>query len=140
MATPLPVFLVQLVASRAMVGPVSQRITNKFGDRVVHDAKAFVPKDTRSLMRSIKRQKGSGSGLAASIGVGSVSITAGGPSSPNDVDYAQYVELGAQGRAPSHFMRRAINKNLPKYEKELADVMALLHAGRPGRVKGSIGR
>ncbi len=133
MATPLPLFLVQLTTSAALVGPVGKRITEKFGDRVVHDAKDFVPKDTRSLMRSIKKQKGRGLGA-------SLSITAGGPSDPNDVDYAQYVELGTSGRPPSHFMRRAVNKNLPKYEKEMADVMALLHAGRPGRISGSIGR
>ena len=135
MATPLPLFLVQLTTSLALVDPIAERITNKYGDRVVHDAKKNVLKDTRSLMRSIKTQK-----AILAKGNASSAITAGGPSDPNDVDYAQYVELGAQGRAPTHFMRNAVNKNLPKFEKELADVMALLHAGRPGRISGSIGR
>ena len=135
MATPLPVFLVQLTASIAVIDPVAVRITNKYGDRVVTDAIKNAPRITGSLRRSIKRQKGKLGG-----GVASVSITAGGPSSPHDVDYAQYVELGAQGRAPNPFMRKAVNKNLPKFQKELADVMALLAAGRPKRVAGSIGR
>jgi len=131
MATPLPMFLLQLTASMAVVNPVATRITNKFGDRVVTDAIKFAPRLTGSLRGSIKRQKGTG---------GAMSITAGGPSSPHDVGYAQYVETGTSRMAPQPYMRPAFNKNLPKYEKELADVMELLTAGRPGRVSGSLGR
>ena len=131
MATPLRVFILELTASAAALDPVADRITNKYGDRVVADGIKFAPRITGSLRKSIKRQR---------KGLGSISITAGGPSSPHDVDYAAYVHDGTVRMAPNPFLRKAVNKNLPKYEKEMADVMALLHAGRPGRVGGSIGR
>ena len=55
MATPLPVFLAQLQASKVLINPLTSRTMVKHGDKTVLDAQKFVPKRTRSLMRSIKR-------------------------------------------------------------------------------------
>jgi HK97 gp10 family phage protein len=132
-ATPLPVFLLELTVSQAALNPVTERITNKFGDRVVADGIKNAPRLTGSLRNSIKRQPALGG-----KGVASINITAGGPSNPHDVDYAVYVHDGTARMAPRPFLRNAFNANLPKFEKELADVMELLHAGRPERVSGRL--
>lgn len=128
MATPLPVFLAQLQASKVLINPLTSRTMVKHGDKTVLDAQKFVPKRTRSLMRSIKRG-------TPRPGFGGITllISAGGPSSPNDVDYAGHVEEGTGNMAPQPFMRPAINKNEPLLEKDLANLMELLAAGRPGR-------
>jgi len=133
MATPLPLFLVQLSASVAAIDPLVLRAAKKHGDRAVAKAQKDVPKDTRSLMRSIKRS-------SAKVGGGQVTIllSAGGPSSPNDVDYAQYVELGTGRMSARPFMRPAVNHQLPIMAKDLANLMELLAAGKPGRATGSL--
>lgn len=128
MATPLLVFLAELQAAKVLINPLTSRTMAKHGDKTVLDAQKFVPKDTRSLMRSIKR-----SSPIPGFGGIKMLISAGGPSSPNDVGYAGFVEEGTGNMAPQPFMRPAINKNQPKLENDLANMMALLAAGRPGR-------
>ena len=135
MATPLPVFLAQLTVSINVFVPVMTRITDKAGDAIVAHAKKHVAKDTRSLMRSIKNH-----GAKKGLGGITVKVTAGGPSSPKNVDYATFVEEGTSRMAPQPYMRPAVNKVAPQFQKEVADVAALLAAGRPGRVSGSIRR
>ena len=136
MATPLPIFLAQLTASIVAMDPLTARVAAKTGDQMVAKARKDVAKDTRSLMRSIKRSN-------PLIGAGSITIllSAGGPSQPiEDVDYAGYIEEGTGVMAARPFMRPAVNKFLPQFVNELADVHALLAAGRPGRVAGSVRR
>ncbi len=135
MATPLPIFLAQLTVSVQTFVPVMARITDKAGDAVVAHAKKHVAKDTRSLMRSIKNH-----GARKGLGGITVKVTAGGPSSPKNVDYATFVEEGTSRMGPQPYMRPAVNKVIPQFQKEVADVTALLAAGRPGRVSGSIRR
>ncbi len=129
MATPLPVFLTQLQVAKKLIDPLTSRTMNKHGDRTVAEAKRDVPKDTRALMRSIKRSK-------AVPGFGGIKmvISAGGPSSPKDVDYAGHVEEGTGSMPARPYLRPAINRNQPKLENDLANMMQLLAAGRPGRV------
>ncbi len=133
MATPLPIFVAQLSASVSAINPLVARTAAKHGDKAVANAMKNVPKDTRSLMRSIKRSR-------PKVGGGSVTVllSAGGSSSPNDVDYAQYVELGTGRMAARPFMRPAVNHQLPIMEKDLAGLMELLAAGKPGRAAGRL--
>lgn len=135
MATPLPIFLAELTVSVAVFEPVMTRITAKAGDAIEAHAKKHVAFLTGSLMRSIKSH-GAKKGLDGIT----VKITAGGPSSPHDVGYAGFIEEGTSKMAPQPYMRPALNKVKPQWEKEVADVTALLAAGRPGRVSGSIRR
>ena len=130
-ATRLPVFIAQLEASIKTYDPVMKRITMKAGDAIVNEARRRAPRDTGALRRSIKSQ------ATKKL---TITVTAGGPSTPRNVDYAQYVELGTSRMAPQPYMRPAVNKIKPQWEQELADVAALLAAGRKGRVSGSIRR
>ena len=135
MATPLPVFLAQLSAANAILPGIVGRITLKAGDRIQTEAKKRAPFLTGSLMRSIKNQ-----GIKATPGMVTVTVSAGGPSSPHEVGYAVYVEKGTSRMGPQPYMRPATNKVLPQWEKELADVLELLASGKPGRVSGSLRR
>ncbi len=132
MATPLPVFIAQLSAAVALIDPLVARTAAKHGDKAMQKARKDVAKDTRSLMRSIKRS-------TPKIGAGAVTIvlSAGGPSTPNEVDYAQFVEKGTAVMAARPFMRPAVNHQLPRMEKDLANLMELLASGKPGRA-GSV--
>ena len=130
-AVPLPIFLVQLKAATALVDPIATRITVKAGDRVVREAQKIVPVDTGDLRRSIRTLKPITSGGKASI-----SVTAGG--GENNVDYAGHVELGTVKMSPQPYLRPALAKVQPQFEKELADVFQLLAAGRAVRVAGAL--
>lgn len=134
MATKLLVFLVQLEASIAAFDSIMLRITDKAGDALATAAIQNAPRVTGSLRTSIKSHGAKG------LKTIKVNVTAGGPSSPHDVDYATFVEEGTSRMAPRGFMRKAANKVIPLWEKELASATALLAAGRPGRVRGSIAR
>jgi HK97 gp10 family phage protein len=135
MATPLPVFLTELSVAKVLISPVTKRILNKGGDRIAATAKKKAPFLTGSLMRSIRNQgvKGIGDQIT-------VQITAGGDSSPHTVGYATFVEEGTSKMGPQPYMRPALNKHAPQITSELADVIQLLAAGRPGRISGSIKR
>jgi HK97 gp10 family phage protein len=135
MATPLPLFIAQLTAAKALIEPVTSRIMTKGGDQIAATGKKNAPFLTGSLMRSIKNHgvKASGSQLA-------LSVTAGGESSPHDVDYAVYVHEGTSKMGPRPFLRNALNKHTPQIQKEIADVVQLLAAGKPGRISGSVKR
>lgn len=133
MATPLPVFIAQLSASVAAVDPLVARAAAKHGDKAVAKAMKDVAKDTRSLMRSIKRSKPTMAGAGVTI-----VLSAGGPSDPNDVDYAQYVERGTAKMGARPFMRPAVNHQTPLMQKDLANLLELLSAGRPGRAAGRL--
>jgi HK97 gp10 family phage protein len=135
MATPLPLFLAQMTTAKALVIPITERILNKGGDQIEATAKRNSPFLTGSLMRSIKNHgvKNFGAQMA-------LQVTAGGPSDPNDVDYAVYVHEGTSKMGPRPFLRNALNKHEPQIVKEMADVLALLAAGKPGRISGSIKR
>lgn len=135
MATPLAVFLGQLEASIAAYDPIMLRITDKAGDAIKAEAQRRAPRQTGALRKSIKNH-----GARKLGGQISVEVTAGGPSTPRDVDYAVYVELGTVKMSPRPYMRPAVNKISPLWQKELADVAALLAAGKPGRASGSIRR
>lgn len=135
MATPLRVFLAELEGSIQVFDPLMKRITAKAGDQIAAEAKRNAPKRTGALRTSIKSQ-----GVKKGVGSISVQVTAGGPSQPHDVDYATYVEEGTSRMAPQPFMRPAVDKVLPDWEKEMAEVVQLLAAGRPARAKGSIRR
>ena len=87
------------------------RITDKAGDAIETHAKKNVAKRTKSLMRSIKNH-GAKKGLGGIV----VSVTAGGPSSPNEVDYATFVETGTSKMGPQPYMRPAVNKVVPQWE------------------------
>jgi HK97 gp10 family phage protein len=86
-------------------------------------------------MRSIKNHGAKGRGDQVVV-----RVTAGGPSSPHDVGYATFVEEGTSKMGPQPFMRPAMNKHAPQIVDELADMLELLAAGRPGRISGSIRR
>jgi HK97 gp10 family phage protein len=135
MATPLPLFIAQLTAAKALIEPVTSRIMDKGGDQIAATAKRNAPFLTGSLMRSIKNHgvKATGSQLT-------LSVTAGGPSTPHDVDYAVYVHEGTSKMGPRPFLRNAQNKHTPQIQKEIADVVQLLAAGKPGRISGSVKR
>ncbi len=135
MATPLPVFLTQLSVSKALISPVTKRILDKGGDRIVATAKTDAPFLTGSLMRSIKNH-----GVRSLGGQLAVQVTAGGRSSPNDVDYAVYVHEGTARMGPRPFLRNSMNKHEPQIVNEIADVLQLLASGQPGRISGSIAR
>ena len=135
MATPLPLFITQLSVAKALIEPVTRRIMTKGGDQIVATAKKEVPKRTRSLMRSIKNHGTKGVGDQIEL-----QVTAGGPSSPHDVGYATFVEEGTTTMGPQPYMRPAFNKHGPQIVDELADMLELLAAGRPGRISGSIRR
>lgn len=135
MATPLPIFLTELSISIKIFVPVMSRITSKAGDAIAAHAKKNVAFRTGSLMRSIKSHP-------AKKGLGgiTVQVTAGGPSSPHDVGYAGFIEKGTSKMGPQPYMRPAVNKVVPQWEKEVADVAELLAAGRPARISGAIRR
>ncbi len=134
--TPLPIFLVQLQISKGLIDPLTKRTMNKGGDQIAATAKKNSPFLTGSLMRSIKNQ-----GVKGSRGLLTLKVTAGGPSTPHDVDYAVYVHEGtSRGLSPRPFLRNALNKHEPQIVNELADLMALLSSGETGRVVGSISR
>lgn len=135
MATPLPIFVAELSTSISIFTPVMTRITSKAGDAVVAHAKKHVAFKTGALMRSIKSH-----GAKKGLGAITVKVTAGGPSSPHEVGYAGFIEEGTSRMRPQPFMRPAVNKVVPQWEKEVADVAQLLAAGRPARVGGSIRR
>lgn len=139
MATKLLVFLTELQASTKAFRPVVTRITDKAGDAYAAEAIRQAPRITGSLRGSIKSHGAKG------VKTITVNVTAGGPSSPHDVDYAVFVEKGHATRSgsmvpPNPFMRRAGNKIIPQWENELATVVQLLAAGRPGRAAGAIRR
>ncbi len=135
MATPLPIFIAQLSVSIKAFNPVMARITTKAGDQIANQSIRNAPKITGSLRRSIKSHP-----ARKGLGEITVQVSAGGPSSPHDVDYAVFVHEGTSRMGPNPFMRKAFNKVIPQWEKEVADVAELLSAGRPGRVAGSIAR
>jgi HK97 gp10 family phage protein len=135
MATPLPIFLAELSVSKALIEPLTRRVLNKGGDRIEATAKTDAPFKTGALMRSIKNQgvKSMGDQLV-------LQITAGGPSTPHEVDYAVYVHEGTSKMGPRPFLRNAQNKHTPQIVSELADLLALLASGKAGRISGSIRR
>jgi len=135
MATKLLVFLAELQASIAVFDPVMLRITDKAGDRFVAEARPIARRKTGALRKSIKKHP-----VKKSLGGITISVTAGGPSSPHDVDYAVYQEKGTAHMSGTHFMRKAEKKVRPQWENELADVAMLLAAGRPGKAKGRLHR
>jgi len=135
MATKLIVFLAELQASIAVFDPVMMRITDKAGDRFVAEARPVARRKTGALRKSIKKHP-----AKKSLGSLTISVTAGGPSSPHDVDYAVYQELGTARMTGTHFMRKAEKKVTPQWQKELADVAELLAAGRAGKAKGALHR
>ena len=135
MATPLTLFLTQLQIAKGLIDPLTERTMNKGGDQIAAKAKKDSPFLTGSLMRSIKNQ-----GVKGSKGLLTLTVTAGGPSSPHDVDYAVYVHEGTSRMGPRPFLRNALNKHVPQIVNELADLIALLSSGEPGRVVGSIRR
>ena len=134
-ATPLPVFLVQLQIAKGLIDPLTERTMNKGGDQIAATGKKNSPFLTGSLMRSIKNQ-----GVKGSRGLLTLSVTAGGQSTPNDVDYAHFVHDGTSRMGPRPFLRNALNKHEPQIVNELADLMALLASGAGGRISGSISR
>ncbi len=135
MATKLLVFLVELEASIQLFDPVMLRITDKAGDRIVAEARPKARRKTGALRKSIKNH-----GPRKAGGTITVNVTAGGPSSPHDVDYAVYQEKGTARMSGTHFMRDATNKVKPQWERELARTAQLLAAGRPGKAKGALHR
>ena len=133
--TPVKIFVVELTASIKLFDPIMMRITDKAGDAIVQAAIPQARKKTGSLRKSIKNQ-----GAKKGLNGITVLVTAGGESTPHDVDYAVYQEEGTSRMSGTHFMRKATNKVVPQWEKEVADVTQLLAAGRAGRVSGSIRR
>lgn len=134
MATPLPVFVAEVRTAAGLIDPLTMRTMAKGGDAILAAARQKVPVRTGSLKKSIRNH---GPRLTTS-GV-AVKVTAGGPSAPiQRVDYATFVEQGTARMAPRPYMRPAVNQTMPQIVDEIADVMALLVAGRPGRAAGSI--
>lgn len=131
MATPLKLFLVQLSAATALVEPLAERITAKASDRVVREAQKNVPVRTGDLRRSIRRHRPV-TGVSGQV---SISVTAG---DTDNVDYASHVEVGTVKMSPQPYLRPAVAKVQPQFERELADVFQLLSAARIGRAGGSL--
>lgn len=119
--TPLPVFIAQLGKSLIQMTPRVAAAETAEAAKMAARARSLAPVRTGALRASI-----TASPPSVQAGVVSVTVAAGG----GTVDYAPFVERGTSRMAPQPFMRPAVDAGIPDLEKQLADDVAKLAAGR----------
>ena len=65
------------------------------------------------------------SSIQGRLDQGNILLQAGGPAKGQTVDYAGYVEFGTSRIAPRLFMGRAVDKEQPRLQKELAKLLKI---------------